>query len=263
MHVLARAAKRRIGAPVPRLDDQRIAVPTAARAAAPLADLVRRKRPPVERDDPRLVHHLVDDQHVVVGLHELVVVVVAAGQHRRTRRRVVDAARRETLRLGTVGGRTRLRREPLFRRFRELRNLGRSAGPRSATCAAYAPRQLPESHQKSLYASRMSASASSGRESRFVGFDALGLVLARFLFREKGFVREIGGPLERRHEGVRPQALQVRLTGRQPGRRVVGGIERARAPARRRARQRVPRSTSPLTVQRSISWQLSEPLLSE
>ena len=77
------------GAPLPpgvevrRLDDERVALPVAARLARPLEQVRRQRRTAVERDDARGVHHLRHDRDVVRGLEHLDVVVVGARRHRR------------------------------------------------------------------------------------------------------------------------------------------------------------------------------------
>ena len=67
---------------VGRLDDERVALPVAARIAHQLAEAAADVRPPVERDDARLVHHLVDDDDRVRRLHDARAVAV---DHRQPR----------------------------------------------------------------------------------------------------------------------------------------------------------------------------------
>src|SRR3954466_10888790 len=66
-----------------RLDDERVPLPAATRRSHPLTDAAM--RPAVERNDPRVVDHLVDDRHVRGVLDDLHVVVVRTGHHRRSR----------------------------------------------------------------------------------------------------------------------------------------------------------------------------------
>ena len=64
---------------VGRVDDERVAFPVAAGIAEEAADRRRRVGTAVERDDPRLVDHLLKHHHVR-RLDNLEVVVVAARQ---------------------------------------------------------------------------------------------------------------------------------------------------------------------------------------
>ncbi|HIE93004.1 MAG TPA: hypothetical protein EYQ83_09120 [Acidobacteria bacterium] len=70
-------------AEVGRLDHQRIAVPSSPRVAQPEADVVIDVRAVVERDDPDLVDHLLQNRHVAGRLQDQEVVVVAARAFRR------------------------------------------------------------------------------------------------------------------------------------------------------------------------------------
>ena len=73
-----------VGMNVGRLDDERIAFPTADRIAKPRLDLRRHVSGRAEADDAHVVHHLGHDHHVVLRLHDGVVVVVeVVRQHRR------------------------------------------------------------------------------------------------------------------------------------------------------------------------------------
>ena len=71
------------GPEVRRLDDERVAFPSAARFTHPVLDLRRERRAAVDRDDARLVHHLEVENHVAGHLHDAHAVVVAIGHHRR------------------------------------------------------------------------------------------------------------------------------------------------------------------------------------
>ena len=55
-------------------------------------------RAPVERNDARVVHHLVEQHHVVLGLEQLHVLVVAAGRHRRAGVEADDATHLQRVR---------------------------------------------------------------------------------------------------------------------------------------------------------------------
>ena len=101
-------------------------------------------RPAVERHDPRLVNHLVDDRDVTRRLHDLIAVVV---DHRQYRAR--DAARDAPIVEAAV--RVRIRGPAASRAARSAawrccaasvirRHAGRSADRRSATLAAAARR---------------------------------------------------------------------------------------------------------------------------
>ena len=65
-----------------RHDDQRVALPVSARVAHVGLDARREMRPAVERDDARLVDHLVADDDEARRLHDLVAVVVDGRQER-------------------------------------------------------------------------------------------------------------------------------------------------------------------------------------
>ena len=64
-----------------RLDDERVAVPMAARVAVVLRHAVREMRPAVERNHARLVHHLVRDRDAVRALRDHDAVAVEHGAH--------------------------------------------------------------------------------------------------------------------------------------------------------------------------------------
>ena len=59
-------------------------------------------RAPVQRDDARVVDHLVEDDHVVGCLEQLHVVVVGARRHRWPRVEAEQAALRDTAILGAM-----------------------------------------------------------------------------------------------------------------------------------------------------------------
>src|SRR4051812_17975983 len=63
LHVRARSLERRFVGEVRRLDDERVAVPPAARDSFELPYSLRRRWTAVERDDARIVQHLDENQH--------------------------------------------------------------------------------------------------------------------------------------------------------------------------------------------------------
>src|SRR5262249_50278002 len=63
-------------------DDQRIALPASSRVAVPLADARRQMWTAVERDDPDVVHALMEEKHGVGRLQEVERAVVRGGQAR-------------------------------------------------------------------------------------------------------------------------------------------------------------------------------------
>ena len=67
------ALRREVGC----LHDERIAFPSTASVAVPLADLVREMGAPVERDDAGVVGHLTEDDDVARGLEDVLIAVVA------------------------------------------------------------------------------------------------------------------------------------------------------------------------------------------
>ena len=66
-----------------RLHDERVAVPVAACVTHPLPQVVRHVWASVQRDDARVVHHLVEDDDVAGSLDQVHVLVVATREHRR------------------------------------------------------------------------------------------------------------------------------------------------------------------------------------
>src|SRR5260370_41019704 len=75
MQVFGRSHEVTLGGEVRGVDHQSFAVPSAARVASPLADVLRKMRPPVERNDARFVDHLREKHHVFGSLENLVVTV--------------------------------------------------------------------------------------------------------------------------------------------------------------------------------------------
>src|SRR6185503_1681323 len=63
-------------AEIRRIDDQRIAFPTAARVSEILADALVEMRASVQRDDAGFVNHLVENDHAIRTLHDLDIAVV-------------------------------------------------------------------------------------------------------------------------------------------------------------------------------------------
>ena len=112
-------------------------LPSAYRVTSQRSDAGGRMRPAVERDDACAVNHLVQDDHVIVRLHQLHVVVVGARDHRRTRIEAEHAAlgERPFLRvvvLAAASGSARLRfrgerRDPAVRRIHDQRRLLRDS----------------------------------------------------------------------------------------------------------------------------------------
>ena len=87
---LGRAAERRLLEEVRGFDDERVALPVAARVAhVRLQERAGHMRPPVERNDARLVHHLVADRHEARALRDVVRVAVDGRHHRARTPRVM------------------------------------------------------------------------------------------------------------------------------------------------------------------------------
>src|SRR4029077_6981511 len=78
IRISIRASRREVR----RLDDERVAVPVAARVAHIQADALARMRAAVQPDHPRFMNHLVADGDEALPLHDLVRVAIHAGQHR-------------------------------------------------------------------------------------------------------------------------------------------------------------------------------------
>ena len=76
---------------VPGLDDERVAFPASSGVAPPLPHLAGQRRLPVQRNEPHVVHHLVENRDVSRRLEQLHEVVVRAGDHRRSGIEAEDA----------------------------------------------------------------------------------------------------------------------------------------------------------------------------
>src|SRR3989442_3803277 len=104
LQVLARSAELRLVGEVGRLDDERVAFPSASGIAHPPFDVRGRMRA-ADTDDARVVNHLVEDHDGVARLHDLLQVVVEViGKRGRSRRRAKteQAPLGERARFGTV-----------------------------------------------------------------------------------------------------------------------------------------------------------------
>ena len=95
LHVPGAPGECRAITEIGRLDDQGVAVPPANRITQPFLDLGRVVLG-VHPDDPGVVHHLDENHHRILALHDPLVVVVERRHHRRARRR----AEREQAALG-------------------------------------------------------------------------------------------------------------------------------------------------------------------
>jgi len=82
--------ERRVAAEIRGVDDERVALPPAARVARPLRE--RAVWTTVSRDDARVVNHLVQQHDVIRMLNDLDVLVVPARKHLRARIEPHDAA---------------------------------------------------------------------------------------------------------------------------------------------------------------------------
>src|SRR5262245_30060323 len=84
MELVVSPAKTGPAVEVRRVDDERVALPLAARIAQPRPHAGRDVRTAVQRNDPRVVNHLVGDDDVARHLKDLDEIVVRTGHHRRT-----------------------------------------------------------------------------------------------------------------------------------------------------------------------------------
>jgi hypothetical protein len=82
--IFARASQWIFAVEIRCLDNERVAVPMAARIASPLPDISRDVRPDVQRNDASVMRHLEQDHHVTRRLNNLVIAVVPLRQHRRS-----------------------------------------------------------------------------------------------------------------------------------------------------------------------------------
>ena len=219
-HLLRRAAERR-GArrirEVRRLDDQRVALPPAARVSQPLPHRPRNVRTAVHGDEARLVNLLLEDRHVPGRLHDLVVVVVAGRQARQ--RAADDAAAVDVEVLGAGGElglapvRVRLGSDarPPRRRHRgnaPVRRVDDEGGaavgqdPLAAVPPEVVVRRVHVAQRPRLPVVGVDLPA---QPRLILGGLGLGQV------RPAGELRR---PLERRQRLVRPDALQIRVAPR-------------------------------------------------
>ncbi len=135
--LVAGAAIRRLVREVGGLDHQGRPLPVAAGVADVLPDRRREVRTAIERDDPRVVHHLVGDGHVPGRLVDVVRVAVDRRHHRAGHAArdapVVEAPvlprvrRAPALACGRAGGRTLLGLGRL-RRHLPVRRIGHQPG---------------------------------------------------------------------------------------------------------------------------------------
>ena len=227
------------GAEVDGLDDQRVAFPAAARLPRPRVDAGPRL--PVERDDARIVHHLVEHHHVVRRLEELHVLVVAAGGHRRPLVEAEDAAVERTAIEPRIGRMLRPPRPPLLRAplsffrqrgdapVRRIDDQRRAPGLDDVGAAVH-----PEVVVGADVAARLGAAGLRLPEPD-VAIDRLLFAVRRLFLGQELLVPELLRPLQRRDRAEVPHALQIRRAPRRPGRFVLPGRRRRR---QRRERQR-------------------------
>src|SRR5438128_7646503 len=178
----------------------------------------------IERYHPDVVVHLEKDCHVAGGLKQLNVVVVAAGKHRGSGAEAEDAALGETaiLRIvpsdavGPGSHRTPARGAmsllPLLRLGRDRRNL--------AVRGIHDDRRLRQSlGPRAIGPGLLAVPAGVARSTPLVVPDRLVTKplseLSSLFRRERGFTRELFGPLQRREGPVVPDALEIRIA---PGR---------------------------------------------
>ncbi len=226
--VVAVQRQPHLGVEVGGLDHQRVALEAPARVAHPLRDLRIQPRPPVERDHPRLVDHLVLNDDVAGELEDLRAHVVAGGQHRGE-----QAARDAPVVGPEVGeGLERMLRHdvgevvPVGAAHDVLALLALRGHRRQPAVGGIDDERRLALRQPALTPMRRRARAhaaarrAAGDHGFGIGF---GLRAARVLTRGELFVgervarAERGRPLERRalHLVARPDALQVRVA---PGR---------------------------------------------
>src|SRR6266850_4021299 len=83
-HVLGGSLKGRFVREVRRFDHQGLALPVAAAASLPHADILWQLRTPVQGDDADAMKHLDENHHVSRDLHNLIGIVIGAGEHWRS-----------------------------------------------------------------------------------------------------------------------------------------------------------------------------------
>ena len=211
------------GDEVGRLDDQRVALPAAARVPQPLPNPSVRMRPPVERDDPGVVDHLDEDHDITRRLEDLVVVVVEAGHHRAGQpARDAPLVQVAVFRSGRLPAAIRLAPgAPLGLRRRQR---GQSAVGRvdDQRCSRHpdAPLDPEVVVRPGLARPRVDAPLLPGHVARRVPSHS-------FLFRQELPSVQVGGPFQRGRRGVRPAPLQVRVAPRGTRRRGLARPRRA------------------------------------
>ena len=208
--------------------------PPSARVAHPLGDLRVDVGPVVERDDPRLAHHLVEDYDVAGSLEDVVAGVVGVRDHR-SRHAAGDAAAVRAhvfVRVGPVGDEPsgarlgfRLRRHAPGRRIRDHR--------RAARVDDGVARIAPEVVVAAIQAPGHGGPRAARRAVTLEHLAAEALDLGRLLLGVELLVAEPRRPFERRQRVVRPDTRNVRLSIKR-ARRAVVGIGR-NAPLTRRA----------------------------
>ena len=84
MHLLARASEVRLTREIGGIDNQRASFPMATRVPHPLADVLRKMGPSIQRDDARVVDLLVENHDISRSLDQLKIVVITRGRHWRS-----------------------------------------------------------------------------------------------------------------------------------------------------------------------------------
>ena len=204
---------------VPRLDDEDVALPVRARIAHPLTDAAVGERPVRQRDDARIVNHLVVDDDVVGRLQNAIGVVVAGGEHRagdpardapvpHAHVPVVVALVIEAPRLLVEG--PLLHRGPAARRVDDHRGLS----GRQHRVARVEP-------VAAVAAAEGGAGLGAPRRRRVLGGEGHRPLLVEGGHLLVGQVRPrlVREPLDRRDRLVPPNALEVGLAVGRPGRR--------------------------------------------
>src|SRR6266566_1580761 len=234
-HVLARALERELVREIRRFDNQRLALPMTAVAPRPLADVWRQVRTSVERNDADVVEHLGENHHVSGRVHDLVGVVVGPGKHWRPVAVHQDTTRTERLVLyGIVGATPALSRccalggSPLaFRgqgRKSSVRRVDDQRRPQVQGHPSLAPVQpklrkviMHIGHRAGFRLLRLLRGRAFGQCERFLASEEL--------------LGDVLRSLQRCIRGIRPDALQIRLTvqgaGRDVGLRRVSTRSRA------------------------------------
>jgi hypothetical protein len=211
--------------------DERVAVPSSARHAHPEPDGRADARRVVERHDPVIVDHLVDDDHGVGRLEDFHVVVVRARDHRRSRHgpaettflqrpvevRIEAQTARATFILAVGGPQPAFVLGGALPFGRQRRNapVRRIDQQRRAACAHHFRAVLPPDLVVRAIEVGASVRAAAGwalavtpvpvLDEQRLPFEGFGLGLG-----QKGFTGELGGTFERRQRRVAPDSLQIR-----------------------------------------------------